>query len=275
MAEGDPRDLRPPRAARLSPPFPAVVKRVFPNSSDFENLSRLRTEAAPAANEFDYTGVVVRKPWGYEYLWHQNAAVAVWVLHLNAGASTSMHCHARKRTSLIVLAGTATCSTFDDRYPLSAGQAVVLEPGVFHATLAGPGGACLMEVETPPMKGDLLRFRDNFGRAGQGYEDARQYSRDLAGFDYAPLRTIGHGGAPFRFQNLQLRLQVLQAGTNSFGGLAHGGLVVPFLGRITGERRLLADIGEAVPMGQICTSPLVCGTSLELLHVAPAGVSLS
>src|SRR4051812_24274210 len=131
------------------PPEPAasaVVKRVFPSSADFENLSRLRTEMAPAANEFDYSGVVVRKPWGYEYLWHQNAAVAVWVLHLNAGAATSMHCHARKRTSLIVLAGTALCSTFDDRYPLATGQAVVLEPGVFHTTLAGAGGCCLMEV---------------------------------------------------------------------------------------------------------------------------------
>jgi mannose-6-phosphate isomerase-like protein (cupin superfamily) len=251
-----------------------VVKRVFPNSSDFENLSRLRTEAAPAANEFDYSNVVVRKPWGYEYLWHQNSAVAVWVLHLNAGAATSMHCHARKRTSLIVLAGSAVCSTFDDRYPLAAGQAVVLEPGVFHTTMAGPGGCCLMEVETPPMKGDLLRYRDNFGRAGQGYEDARQYARDFSEFDYAPLRTIAHGGAPFRFKDLELRLQVLPPGTDSFRGWNHDGLVIPFLGRLSGERRLLADIGEAVPMRTVCTSPLVCGTPLELLHVGAAGRSL-
>jgi mannose-6-phosphate isomerase-like protein (cupin superfamily) len=248
-----------------------VVKRVFPNSSDFENLSRLRTEEAAAANEFDYSGVVVRKPWGYEYLWHQNVAVAVWVLHLNAGAATSMHCHARKRTSLIVLAGAATCSTFDDRYPLAAGQAIVLEPGVFHTTMAGTAGCCLMEVETPPMKGDLLRFRDNFGRAGQGYEDARQYSRDFTTFDYSPLRNIQHGGGPFRFQDLQLRLQVLPPGTDSFHGWSHEGLVVPFLGRLAGERRLLADIGEAVPMQQICASRLVCSAPLELLHVGPAG----
>lgn len=275
MDEGNPGDLRPSKPAGLSPAVSAVVKRVFPNSSDFENLSRLRTETAPPANEVDYSGVVVRKPWGYEYLWHQNTAVAVWVLHLNAGASTSMHCHARKRTSLIVLAGAAVCSTFDDRYPLSAGQAVVLEPGVFHTTMAGPAGTCLMEVETPPMKGDLLRFRDNFGRAGQGYEDARQHATDVAAFDYAPLRHIGHGGTPFRFQDLQLRVQVLQPGTDSFNGFNHSGLVVPFLGRLAGERALLADIGEAVPMRQVCAARLVCGTSLELLHVAPAGASLA
>ena len=259
----------------MSPLFSAVVKRVFPSSSDFENLSRLRTEAAPAANAFDYSGVVVPKPWGYEYLWHQNAAVAVWVLHLNGHAATSMHCHARKRTSLIVLAGTAVCSTFDDRYPLAAGGAVVLEPGVFHTTQAGPDGVCLMEVETPPMKGDLLRFRDNFGRAGQGYEDARQYSKDFSKFDYAPLRTIAHAGAPFRFQELQLRLQVLAPGTDSFHGLSHDGLVVPFLGRLAGERKLLADVGEAVAMRQVCTGRLHCGSAVELLHVAPAGRTLA
>lgn len=246
-----------------------MVKRVFPNSSDFENLSRLRTETPPAANDFDYSGVVVRKPWGYEYLWHQNAAVAVWVLHLNAGAATSMHCHARKRTSLIVLAGSALCSTFDDRYPLTTGGAVVLEPGVFHTTLAGPAGACLMEVETPPLKGDLLRFRDNFGRAGQGYEDARQYSTDFTGFDYAPLRTIAHGGAPFRFKDLQLHVQVVRAGAEPFADPGRAGLVVPFLGQLTAGRRLIADIGEAVPLPQLGATRLVCESALELLRVAP------
>jgi mannose-6-phosphate isomerase-like protein (cupin superfamily) len=248
-----------------------VVKRVFPNSSDFENLSRLRTEGPAAADRFDYSKVVVRKPWGYEYLWHQNSAVAVWVLHLTAGSSTSMHCHARKRTSLIVLAGSALCSTFDDRYPLGAGEAVVLEPGVFHTTQAGPRGCCLMEVETPPLKGDLLRFRDNFGRAGQGYEGEKQYSTDFAAFDYAPLRTVNHGGAPFRFKEIQLRLQELRPGADSFGGPAHAGLVVPFLGRLAGEKKLLADIGEAVPMSRVGASRLVCTSTLELLHIVPPG----
>ena len=244
-----------------------MVKRVFPSSADFENLSRLRTEVAPAANAFDYSNVVVRKPWGYEYLWHQNEAVAVWVLHLTAGSATSMHCHARKRTSLIVLAGSAVCSTFDDRYSLAAGQAVVLEPGVFHMTTAGPAGCCLMEVETPPLKGDLLRYRDNFGRAGQGYEDARQYSRDFAEFDYAPLRSIAHGGAPFRFKEIELRVQTLAAGTEFAAGPGADGLIVPVLGRLARERRLLADIGEAVPRRQVGSHPLPCTAALELLHI--------
>lgn len=251
-----------------------MVKRVFPTLADFENLSRLRTEASPVANEFDYSNVVVRKPWGYEYLWHQNTAVAVWVLHLNAGAATSMHCHARKRTSLIVLAGSALCSTFDDRYALTAGHAVVLEPGVFHMTTAGAGGCCLMEVETPPLKGDLLRFRDNFGRAGQGYEDARQYSRDVGEFDYAPLRTISHRGAPFRFKELELRVQSVSAGADFSGGAGHDGLIVPVLGRLARDRRVLADIGEAVPLRQVGAAPLVCTAALEVLHVSRAGRTL-
>ena len=247
-----------------------MVKRVFPNSSDFENLSRLRTEAPTPTSQFDYSGVVVRKPWGYEYLWHQNHAVAVWILHLTAGSSTSMHAHARKRTSLIILSGAVICSTFDDRYPLGVGQAVVLEHGVFHTTMAvSPGGACVMEVETPPLKGDLLRFRDNFGRAGQGYEDEKQYSTNFAEFDYAPLRTINHGGTPFPFKEIQLQLQVLPGGADSFGDINHDGLIVPMLGQLTGGRKLLADIGEAVAMQSVCKGRLACASDLELLHVFP------
>ena len=225
-----------------------MVKRIYPNSSDFENLSRLRTEVSTEASSFDYSRVVVRKPWGYEYLWHQNAAVAVWMLHLTAGCATSLHCHARKRTSLIIMSGAVVCSTFDDRYPLGPGQAVVLEPCVFHTTMAvSPGGAFVMEVETPPMKGDLLRFRDNFGRAGQGYEDARQYSTELAGFDYAPLQGIRHGGAPFAFKETRLQCRSFQSEADLAAHLVPGGLVVPLLGRLTAGPRVVADIGEAVP----------------------------
>ena len=130
-----------------------MVKRVFPGPSDFENLSRVRTEASNEANDFDYSQVVVRKPWGYEYLWFQNSFVAVWMLHLTAKCATSLHCHTRKRTSLVVLRGSVQCSTIDDRYALPAGTAIVLEPCAFHSTEAvSADGALVMEVENPPLK---------------------------------------------------------------------------------------------------------------------------
>lgn len=250
-----------------------MVKRIYPNSSDFENLSRLRTEAAAEASKFDYNGVVVRKPWGYEYLWHQNTAVAVWMLHLTTGCATSLHCHARKRTSLIVMAGEVLCSTFDDRYPLTAGQAVVLEPCVFHTTMAlSPGEACVMEVETPPLKGDLLRYRDSFGRAGQGYEDARQYSTDVANFDFAPLSQIAHAGAPFAFKETRLRVCSFQSGADLSARLAPEALVVPVLGRLAAGPQVVADIGEAVAAQRVLGGGLPAQfPPVELLQVVRTG----
>lgn len=248
-----------------------MVKRVYPNSSDLENLSRLRTEVSTEANQFDYSRVVVRKPWGYEYLWHQTAEVAVWMLHLNAGCATSMHCHARKRTSLIIMAGGAECSTFDDRYRLGPGQAVVLEPCVFHSTrAAGAAGTVIMEVETPPLKGDLLRFRDNFGRTGQGYEDARQYSAALAEFDYRPLQSINHGGAPFTFKEARLQYHPFQSGADLAAHLRPHGIVVPLLGRLAWGRKQALEVGEAGTCRSLAGgSPEAGFASVELLQVSP------
>lgn len=114
-----------------------VIPKVYPSPSDFDNLSTVRTVSKTGAvEEIDYSKVVVNKPWGYEYLWFQNSHVAVWLLHLSEGASTSLHCHVRKKTSLIVLDGNVICSTLDDRYSFSALGGIVLEPCVFHSTQA-------------------------------------------------------------------------------------------------------------------------------------------
>jgi len=248
-----------------------VITRIFPSTSDFENLSRLRTEVSLEANQFDYSKVVVRKPWGYEYLWHQNSSVAVWMLHLNAGSATSMHCHARKRTSLIVMSGTVECSTFDERHRLRAGQGVVLEPCVFHSSQAvSETGAFVMEVETPPLKGDLLRYRDNFGRAGKGYEGHQQYATDFSEFYYRPLLSIDHGGQPFDFKDVRVQFRPFQCPQDFTAALMPGGLVIPFLGRIAFGREVIADIGEALPG---CDIPLhSCPAAIapvELLQICP------
>jgi len=248
-----------------------VITRIFPSTSDFENLSRLRTEVSQEANQFDYSKVVVRKPWGYEYLWYQNSSVAVWMLHLTKGCATSMHCHARKRTSLIVMAGTVECSTFDERHRLGAGRGVVLEPCVFHSTQAiSERGAFVMEVETPPLKGDLLRYRDNFGRAGKGYEGQQQYSTDFDEFYYRPLPNIDHAGQPFDFLDVRIQLRPFQCPQDFNQDLIAGGIVIPFLGRIAFGRDVIADIGEALPS---CNIPLKsCPAAIapvELLQICP------
>lgn len=250
-----------------------MITRIFPATSDFENLSLLRTEVSLDANQFDYSKVVVRKPWGYEYLWYQNSSVAVWMLHLAADCATSMHCHARKRTSLIVMSGTVECSTFDERHRLKEGEGVVLEPCVFHSTHAvSEGGAFVMEVETPPLKGDLLRYRDNFGRAGKGYEGQQQYSTDFNEFYYRPLPNIAHDGQPFDFLNVRIQLRTFQCPQDFTSGLMPGGLVIPFLGRIAFGREVIADVGEALPRCEIPKADCPCAIPpVELLQICAVG----
>lgn len=167
------------------------------------------------------------------------------MLHIAAGQSTSMHCHARKRTSLIVLEGEVECSTFENRYALRPGGAVVLEPCVFHATRATVP-SFVMEVETPPLKGDLLRYRDDFGRAGHGYEAAKQYSTDFSQYNYCPLLLEEGQAKPMMFNGLTLEYSSVRTAEDLLAVRKTGGLIVPFLGRLLFDRELIADIGEAV-----------------------------
>ncbi len=247
-----------------------MVKRLFPSNSDFDNLSVLRTEVGEEAAGANFSDVVVRKPWGYEYLWFQNADVAVWMLHLAAASATSLHCHVRKRTSLIPVAGTVLCTTLEGQSRLRSGDALVLEPCVFHSTRAlSPEGAFVMEIETPPLKGDLVRLRDAFGRVGMGYEGSSQYSSELNRFDYHPWSRIGAAGDGAGYKEVHLRYSVLRCADDLRARLMPDAVVVPFLGRLQFGRELIADIGEAIASRSL--DPEACPAAIppvEILQIA-------
>ncbi len=133
-----------------------------------------------------YKNRVVMKPWGYEFLMFENGCVAVWFLFIKKGHSTSMHCHPNKKTSLIILDGKAMSNTFPNRRYLKSGEALVIEKGVFHSTKAlSENGLSLFEIETPPMKTDLMRLEDRYGRERTGYEGISDMeTRRLDDFDY-------------------------------------------------------------------------------------------
>ena len=134
----------------------------------------------------DYRGKVVIKPWGYEFLIFENEFVAVWFLHIRKDHSTSMHCHPRKKTSLTLLSGEALVNSFRHRKHLSAGDTLMTEAGVFHATKSlSTKGIYLIEVESPPDKTDLVRFEDSYGREERGYEGYSQMvMENLEDFDF-------------------------------------------------------------------------------------------
>lgn len=119
----------------------------------------------------DFSKLVVSKPWGHEYLMLSTPQVETWSLFIGHNKTTSMHCHPRKKTALVVLEGTALFSSLNESMELSHLDAVVIDPGVFHSTQGlSKGGLRVLEFETPPMKHDLLRLEDKYGRVNEGYE---------------------------------------------------------------------------------------------------------
>ena len=135
----------------------------------------LATYAQPKS----YRDKVVIKPWGYEFLAFENRYTAVWLLFISKGNSTSMHCHPEKKTSLIILSGTAMSNTLVSRNYLKGGDALILDKGVFHSTkVLSQDGMYLLEIESPPMKTDLVRLEDKYGREASGYEGISEMKTD-------------------------------------------------------------------------------------------------
>ncbi len=194
-------------------PLPAsrasLVRFASATASDRAALARCTIDPASQVDDgFDYSRVVVRKPWGYEYLMFQNASVAVWILRLLPGASTSLHCHQRKTTSLAVLSGEACCRSLDGSVTRKAGEGVLIGPGVFHQTTAlSADGVFLMEIESPVHKRDLVRLSDAYGRSGLGYESAEHMTVNTA--NYNRLSFLGESifyNTRKRFRDTTVRL---------------------------------------------------------------------
>ena len=123
----------------------------------------------------DFSKMVVNKPWGYEYLLANTPLVEIWHLSLDFHKSTSMHCHPNKKTALVVLDGKARFSSLSRSIELKPLDAITIGPGVFHSTQCiSKGGLKMLEIETPPMKHDLIRLEDRYGRANTGYEGIDQ-----------------------------------------------------------------------------------------------------
>ncbi|MBA3064884.1 hypothetical protein KJ633_09145, partial [bacterium] len=133
--------------------------------------------------DFNYSDTIVKKPWGYEYLLFENKYVAIWILHIIRKRKTSTHCHPNKKTALVLLSGNAVCHHLDRKIELEPLDAVIIHEGVFHSTEASSAlpikpqsenGIWVMEIESPPLKTDLVRAMDEYGREGSSYEGISQ-----------------------------------------------------------------------------------------------------
>lgn len=115
--------------------------------------------------------VIVKKPWGYEYLAYKNSVMGLWVLHINKGEKTSMHCHPSKTTGLVVVGGEAEINFISDSKNIVAPGKQMIRRGLFHQTHAITD-VVMLEAETPVDKDDLVRLHDNYGRKNSAYENS-------------------------------------------------------------------------------------------------------
>lgn len=166
-----------------------MIKKIYQAQHDVDELS---SRKMPETGEyFDYRNIIVNKPWGYEYLMFENEHVAIWVLYLKDGAKTSMHCHPKKKTSLLVLEGAVNTSSLLEAHDLCARDCVMIDKGTFHSTCAThPTGSFIMEIESPPEKSDLVRLKDEYGRENKGYEGRNEMTRDLDQYEHHTFHDI-------------------------------------------------------------------------------------
>ena len=162
-----------------------MIKRIKNSKLDNKKLSEIKVLVDDRLNGFDFSKVIVKKPWGYEYLIYKGKESSVWGLKISQDYLTSMHCHLNKKTALLVLSGEAMCSTLKMSFNLREGDGIVLDKKVFHSTKSiSDKGAVVMEVETPPQKTVLVRLSDNYGRKLKGYELQNEMSSDLNKYEH-------------------------------------------------------------------------------------------
>ncbi len=157
----------------------------------FETASKNLISKKKSDEIIDFSDLVVRKPWGYEYLIYENKEIAIWMLHIARKRGTSTHSHPNKTTNLILLSGQLRCKGLNWSVDLDPLDFVRIDKGVFHSSktfnndsLYPPceDGSFLIEIESPVDKGDLVRANDSYGRKGKSYEGIEsmvQYNEEM------------------------------------------------------------------------------------------------
>jgi len=185
-----------------------MIRKIFVSEVDQSNLSKLKIVEETSSDISDYSNAVVLKPWGYEYLMFENESLAIWILHLEKGHENSLHCHPRKKTSMVVLNGRIQVSTLKEWFELNRLDSVIYEEGVFHTQKALTDHVFLMEIETPPNKKDLVRLKDAYGRVGKGYEGSDKIAKELHLFEYVCFdKKDVRVGAKKRIKNVTISIK--------------------------------------------------------------------
>ena len=149
-----------------------IRKKVSISKADINNLKKINLGNYVRKNNFfDFSKVIVRKPWGFEFLLYQNKKLTIWFLHLQKNYKTSFHCHINKKTLLFVIKGSVLFKTLKFSKKYNEGEFVEINKKVFHQSKAiSKHGSIVLELEGSVNKNDIVRLDDDYGRVGIGYE---------------------------------------------------------------------------------------------------------
>lgn len=175
----------------------------------------------------NYIKNIVKKPWGFEYLAYENKDVAIWILHIQKGQSTSMHCHPKKTTGLVVLDGIAEISFLADKKILKSVNKVMIRRGLFHKTEALTD-VVLLEIETPKDKHDLVRLNDSYGRQSKSYEnESFEYPKqdNSLWIDDHNEKLINYANCNMKVKFIKSIEQILEYDDNDVLVFMNGGLI--------------------------------------------------
>ena len=155
-----------------------IVEKIIHSSNDDKEFKKIQFNQENIKNKnFNFENIVVKKPWGHEYLFYSSNEISIWILKILKNQKTSMHCHPNKKTSLILLEGEANLYTLDKKINLKSGNAVTIDKGAFHRTSSEfEKDIMVMEIETPTNKNDIVRYKDEYKRSNSGYESKESFS---------------------------------------------------------------------------------------------------
>ncbi len=176
---------------------------------------------------------MVKKPWGEEYIICKTNNSATWHLKINSRKKTSLHCHPKKKTGFILLDGKVEVMIgFYEKKILTAPDKLMIRPGLFHSTKAlSKKDSIVLEIETPINKGDLVRYKDNYGRANKPYEGKKKMKK-LNGEQIFKV-PIKFGSNSYKYKNLNITVEKVKSlknlvknrKRNTIFGILSGGLV--------------------------------------------------
>tara|TARA_Y100000590_G_scaffold467999_1_gene648933 strand:+ start:4592 stop:5335 length:744 start_codon:yes stop_codon:yes gene_type:complete len=156
-----------------------TILRIENSLKDKKELSNINYDKKEILNKSqNFKNLIVKKPWGHEYLFFSSPEVSVWILKILKNHKTSMHCHTNKKTSLILVEGKANLYSLNGKIKIESGDVVAIDKGAFHRTSAEfEHDITVIEIETPTNKYDIVRYQDDYQRSSSGYEKEKFYTK--------------------------------------------------------------------------------------------------